>query len=170
MKKNEKFKKVVTKSVRTTEVMKGIQQNDKKRVAAYCYLSMDSDELKESYSNQVNHYTNYIQSKSDWEMIDIYADKGLTGTNTKNRTQFNRMIQDARNGKINLILVKSISRFGHNTLDLLKCVRELKTLGVAVLFERENINTLDAGSEVILSILCSLAQDEDYQGRHSVFH
>ncbi|MCP1309859.1 recombinase family protein [Paenibacillus tyrfis] len=99
-------------------------------------------------------------SNSEWEMADIYADEGITGTNTKNRANFNRMIQDARNGKIDLILVKSISRFARNTLDLLKYVRELKSLGVAVLFERENINTLDTTGEVLLTILSSLAQDE----------
>jgi DNA invertase Pin-like site-specific DNA recombinase len=153
-------KKVVVVPVRTIETLDGIPQFQKKRVAAYCRVSTEHLEQKESYTNQVNHYTKHIQSNPNWDMVDIYADEGITGTNTKNRTHFNRMIQDARNGKIDLILVKSISRFARNTLDLLKYVRELKSLGVAVLFERENINTLDTTGEVLLTILSSLAQDE----------
>lgn len=153
-------KKVVVVPVRNVDSVDGIPQIQKKRVAAYCRVSTSSEEQLESYTNQVNHYTKYIQSKSDWEMVDIFADEGITGTNTKNRTQFNRMIQEAKNGKIDLILVKSISRFARNTLDLLKHVRELKSIGVAVFFERENINTLDTTGEVLLTILSSLAQDE----------
>ncbi|AIQ11341.1 recombinase family protein [Paenibacillus durus] len=154
------LKKVVVVPVRTIDSVDGIPQIQKKRVAAYCRVSTDSEEQKESYTNQVNYYTSHIYNNAEWEMGEIYADEGITGTNTKNRTQFNRMIQDARNGKIDLILVKSISRFSRNTLDLLKYVRELKGLGVAVLFERENINTLDTTGEVLLTILSSLAQDE----------
>ncbi|WP_149096240.1 recombinase family protein [Paenibacillus terrae] len=153
-------KKVVIVPVKTLDIVEGIQPIQKKKVAAYCRVSTDSEEQKESYTNQVNHYTQYIQNNLEWEMADIYADEGITGTSTKNRTQFNRMIQDARNGKLDLILVKSISRFARNTLDLLKYVRELKSLGVAVFFERENINTLDTTGEVLLTILSSLAQDE----------
>ncbi|MGM1019075.1 MAG: recombinase family protein [Bacillota bacterium] len=153
-------KKVVIVPVKTLDIVEGIQPIQKKKVAAYCRVSTDSEEQKESYTNQVNHYTKYIQNNLEWEMADIYADEGITGTSTKNRTHFNRMIQDARNGKLDLILVKSISRFARNTLDLLKYVRELKSLGVAVFFERENINTLDTTGEVLLTILSSLAQDE----------
>ncbi|MEC0179968.1 recombinase family protein [Paenibacillus peoriae] len=153
-------KKVVVVPIKTMDIVEGIQSIQKKKVAAYCRVSTDSEEQKESYTNQVNHYTKYIQNNLEWEMADIYADEGITGTNTKNRTHFNRMIQDARNGKLDLILVKSISRFARNTLDLLKYVRELKSLGVAVFFERENINTLDTTGEVLLTILSSLAQDE----------
>lgn len=153
-------KKVVIVPVKTLDIVEGIQSIQKKKVAAYCRVSTDSEEQKESYTNQVNHYTQYIQNNLEWEMADIYADEGITGTSTKNRTHFNRMIQDARNGKLDLILVKSISRFSRNTLDLLKYVRELKSLGVAVFFERENINTLDTTGEVLLTILSSLAQDE----------
>ncbi|ALP36039.1 serine recombinase [Paenibacillus sp. IHB B 3084] len=153
-------KKVVVVPIKTMDIVEGIQSIQKKKVAAYCRVSTDSEEQKESYTNQVNYYTQYIQNNLEWEMADIYADEGITGTNTKNRTHFNRMIQDARNGKLDLILVKSISRFARNTLDLLKYVRELKSLGVAVFFERENINTLDTTGEVLLTILSSLAQDE----------
>lgn len=153
-------KKVVVVPIKTMDIVEGTQSIQKKKVAAYCRVSTDSEEQKESYTNQVNHYTQYIQNNLEWEMADIYADEGITGTSTKNRTHFNRMIQDARNGKLDLILVKSISRFARNTLDLLKYVRELKSLGVAVFFERENINTLDTTGEVLLTILSSLAQDE----------
>ncbi|MEE4562795.1 recombinase family protein [Paenibacillus polymyxa] len=153
-------KKIVIVPIKTMDIVEGIQSIQKKKVAAYCRVSTDSEEQKESYTNQVNHYTQYIQNNLEWEMADIYADEGISGTNTKNRTHFNRMIQDARNGKLDLILVKSISRFARNTLDLLKYVRELKSLGVAVFFERENINTLDTTGEVLLTILSSLAQDE----------
>ncbi|WP_336078137.1 recombinase family protein [Paenibacillus sp. 203] len=153
-------KKVVIVPIKTMDIVEGIQSIQKKKVAAYCRVSTDSEEQKESYTNQVNYYTQYIQNNLEWEMADIYADEGITGTSTKNRTHFNRMIQDARNGKLDLILVKSISRFARNTLDLLKYVRELKSLGVAVFFERENINTLDTTGEVLLTILSSLAQDE----------
>ncbi|TQR98199.1 recombinase family protein [Paenibacillus ottowii] len=153
-------KKVVIVPIKTMDIVEGIQSIQKKKVAAYCRVSTDSEEQKESYTNQVNHYTQYIQNNLEWEMADIFADEGITGTSTKNRTHFNRMIKDARNGKLDLILVKSISRFARNTLDLLKYVRELKSLGVAVFFERENINTLDTTGEVLLTILSSLAQDE----------
>jgi site-specific DNA recombinase len=154
------LKKVVVVPIKSLELVDGIQQVTKKKVAAYCRVSTSSEEQLESYTNQVNHYTQYIQSNSEWDLVDIFADEGITGTNTKNRTQFNRMIHEAEHGKIDLILVKSISRFARNTLDLLKHVRNLKSYGVAVLFERENINTLDTTGEVLLTILSSLAQDE----------
>lgn len=108
-------KKVVVVPIKTMDIVEGIQPIQKKKVAAYCRVSTDSEEQKESYTNQVNHYTQHIQNNLEWEMADIYADEGITGTSTKNRTHFNRMIQDARNGKLDLILVKSISRFARNT-------------------------------------------------------
>lgn len=132
----------------------------KKRVCAYCRVSTNNEEQLESYENQVSYYTNYIQSKSEWNYVDIYADEGISGTGTKNRTEFLRMIKEAKEGKIDLILTKSISRFARNTMDLLKYVRELKERGVAVLFEKENINTLESSGEVFLTIFSSIAQDE----------
>ncbi|WCK55140.1 recombinase family protein [Aneurinibacillus sp. Ricciae_BoGa-3] len=146
--------------VKSAETMEGEFQKVKKKVAAYCRVSTDSEEQKESYENQLNHYTHHIQSNSDWQFVDIYADEGISGTNTKNRTEFKRMIEDARAGKIDLILTKSISRFSRNTMDLLKYVRELRSKGIAVLFEKENINTLDSAGEVFLTIFSSIAQDE----------
>lgn len=132
----------------------------KKRMAAYCRVSTEMLEQISSYEAQVNYYTGYINSHPDYDMAGIYADEGITGTNTKRREQFNKMIEDCKNGKIDMIITKSISRFARNTLDCLNYVRLLKDLGIGVIFEKENINTLDSKGEVLLSILSSLAQDE----------
>lgn len=123
-------------------------------------MSTDQDEQLSSYENQVNYYRDYISKHEDYELVDIYADEGISATNTKKRDAFNRMIQDCRAGKVDRILVKSISRFARNTLDCIKYVRELKELGVGVTFEKENIDSLDSKGEVLLTILSSLAQDE----------
>jgi len=132
----------------------------KKRVAAYCRVSTDQAEQLSSYEAQVNYYTTYINGHADYELAGIFADAGITGTNTKNRVQFNRMIAECKAGKIDMIITKSISRFARNTLDCLNFVRLLKDLGIEVIFEKENIKTLDSKGEVLLSILSSLAQDE----------
>ena len=138
-----------------------ISQTRKKiRVAAYCRVSTDQDEQLSSYENQVNYYREYILKHEDYELVDIYADEGISATNTKKRDAFNRLIQDCRDGKVDRILVKSISRFARNTLDCIKYVRELKELGIGVTFEKENIDSLDSKGEVLLTILSSLAQDE----------
>jgi len=108
----------------------------------------------------VRYYTEVITRNPEYELVDIYADEGISGTNTKKRDDFNRMLADCREGKIDLIITKSISRFARNTLDCLNYVRELKDLGIGIIFEKENINTLDAKGEVLLTILSSLAQDE----------
>ncbi|MCD0153529.1 recombinase family protein, partial [Streptococcus agalactiae] len=92
----------------------------KKKVAAYCRVSTDSEEQASSYDAQVEFYTNYINSRNDWEFAGIFADDGISGTNTKKRVEFNRMIQSCKDGKINMIITKSISRFARNTLDCLK--------------------------------------------------
>lgn len=129
-------------------------------MAAYCRVSTDHEEQLLSYENQVRYYKTYIDESSIYNMAGIYADEGISATNTKKREKFNQMIQDCRRGKIDMIITKSISRFAGNTLDCLNFVRELKELGVGVIFEKENINTLDAKGEVLLTILSSLAQDE----------
>lgn len=123
-------------------------------------MSTDQEEQLLSYENQVNYYTNYISENPLYEYAGTYADEGISGTNTKKRDEFNRMIADCRAGKIDMIITKSISRFARNTLDCLNYVRELKDLGIGIIFEKENINTLDAKGEVLLTILSSLAQDE----------
>ena len=96
----------------------------------------------------MRYYTEIITRNPDYELADIYADEGITGTKTKKRDNFNRMIEDCRGGKIDLIITKSISRFARNTLDCLNYVRELKDLGIGIIFEKENINTMDAKGEV----------------------
>ena len=132
----------------------------KKRMAAYCRVSTDNEEQLTSYTAQVEYYTNYITNHPDYTFINCYADEGITGTNTKKRDQFNQMIEDCKSGKIDMIITKSISRFARNTLDCLNYVRMLKELGVGIMFEKENINSLDSKGEVLLTILSSLAQDE----------
>ena len=129
-------------------------------MAAYCRVSTDQEEQLLSYENQVNYYTKFIKDNLLYTFAGVYADEGISATNTKKREEFNRMIADCREGKIDMIITKSISRFARNTLDCLNYVRELKELGIGILFEKENINTLDAKGEVLLTILSSLAQDE----------
>lgn len=132
----------------------------KLRVAAYCRVSTDSDEQATSYEAQVEHYTDYIRKNPEWEFAGIFADDGISGTNTKKREEFNRMIDEAMAGKIDMIVTKSISRFARNTLDCLKYIRQLKEKNIPVYFEKENINTMDAKGEVLLTIMASLAQQE----------
>lgn len=132
----------------------------KKRVAAYARVSTDSDEQLSSYEAQVAFYTQHIKSNPEWEFVDVYTDEGISGTNTRKREGFNRMVEDALNGKIDLILTKSISRFARNTVDTLTTIRKLKEKKVEVYFEKENIYTLDAKGEVMLTIMSSLAQEE----------
>lgn len=136
------------------------EPTQKRRVAAYARVSTDSDEQLSSYEAQVEFYTRHIQSNPEWEFVDLYADEGISGTNTKKREGFNRMIADALAGKIDLILTKSISRFARNTVDTLTAIRRLKEKKVEVYFEKENIYTLDAKGEVMITIMSSLAQEE----------
>ena len=136
------------------------EQRPKLKVAAYCRVSTDSEEQASSYEVQVAHYTQFIQKNPEWELAGIYADDGITGTNTKKREEFNRMIQDCMDGNIDMIITKSISRFARNTLDCLKYIRELKEKNIPVFFEKENINTMDSKGEVLLTIMASLAQQE----------
>ena len=137
-----------------------INSNERIKVAAYARVSTNSDEQYTSYEAQVNYYKSYIQSKPEWEYVSVYADEGITGTNTKRRTGFNKMINEALDGKINLIVTKSISRFARNTLDTISYVRKLKEKGIEVYFEKENLWTLDSKSELILTIMASIAQEE----------
>ena len=132
----------------------------KKRVAAYGRVSTDSDEQQESYEAQYNHYSKHIQQNPEWEFVDFYGDEAISGTSTKKRDGFNRMIKDALDGKIDYIITKAISRFARNTLDTLNNVRMLKERGIGVYFETQNIDTLDSKGEVLLTILAALAQDE----------
>lgn len=132
----------------------------KKNVAGYARVSTDNVEQQTSYEKQVDYYTNFIKSRPDWNFAGLYADEGITGTSTKNRDGFNRMIEDALDGKIDLIITKSVSRFARNTVDSLTIVRKLKENGIEVYFEKENIWTLDSKGELLITIMSSLAQEE----------
>ena len=126
------------------------------RVAAYCRVSTDTDEQATSYDAQIEHYTDLIAKHPEWELAGIYADDGISGTNTKKREEFNRLIDDCMAGRVDMVISKSISRFARNTLDCLKYIRQLKEKNIAVFFEKEAINTLDAKGEVLLTIMaCS---------------
>ena len=130
------------------------------RVAAYCRVSTDDKEQKTSYEAQIQYYTNKINKNPDWQMAGIFADEGITGTQAKKRPQFLKMIRLCRQGKIDVILTKSLSRFARNTVDSLNYIRELKMLGIAVISEKENINTLTAESEMLITIMSCFAQAE----------
>ena len=140
----------------------------KKRVCAYARVSLDTDSLEKSLSNQISYFNDLIQSNDEYEFVKIYYDDGISGTSLKKRVGFNQMLDDCRDGKIDLILTKSISRFARNTVDLLNVVRELKSLGIEIRFERENISTMSGNSELVLTILASFAQSEAESIGHNV--
>lgn len=130
------------------------------RVAAYCRVSTEEEEQQSSYEAQCTYYTDKIMTNPEWTMAGIFADEGISGTSTKNRDDFNRMIRRCRQKKIDLILTKSISRFARNTLDSLKYIRALRELGIGVIFEKENINTMEMDTELILTFMSAFAQSE----------
>ena len=130
------------------------------RVAAYCRVSTDSDDQRNSFAAQQNHYYDYIHAHDHWELADIYADEGITGTAARKRDDFQRMLADCRKGRIDKILVKSVSRFARNTTDCLEALRELKALGISVYFEEQNIDTKIASSEMMTAVIASCAQAE----------
>ena len=136
------------------------EQVKKIRVAAYARVSSDSADQLNSFATQTEYYTSYIQSQVEWEFAGLYADEAVSGTSTEKREDFQRLLEDCRVGKIDRILVKSISRFARNTLDCIEAVRELKQIGVTILFEKENLDTANLGSEMLLSILSAAAQEE----------
>lgn len=130
------------------------------RVAAYCRVSTKQEEQLNSYENQVEHHTHRINSEKDWQLEGIYADKGISGTSVKKRDEFNRMIRRCKQGKIDMIITKSIARFARNTVDCLKYVRTLKDLGVDVYFEEQGIHSNQPGAEFYITIYGSIAQSE----------
>lgn len=136
------------------------QMPSRKKVAAYARVSMESERLQHSLSAQVSYYSGLIQKNPAWEYAGVYADDGITGTKTNDRTEFNRMLADCEAGKIDIILTKSISRFARNTVDLLNTVRHLKELGISVQFEKERIDSLSEDGELMLTLLASFAQEE----------
>lgn len=132
----------------------------KEVVCGYARVSTDSEEQEDSFERQVEHFTKVINSRTDWEFGGVYADPGISGTRADKREQFQKMLNDCRAGKINRILVKSISRFARNTVDTLMYIRELKELGISVYFETQNIDTLTPGGEVLITILAAMAEQE----------
>lgn len=137
-----------------------INSKKKRRVAGYARVSTDHEDQTTSYEAQVAYYTDYIKSHSDWEFVAIYTDEGISATNTKKREGFKAMVADALDGKIDLIVTKSVSRFARNTVDSLSTIRELKEHGTECYFEKENIWTFDSKGELLITIMSSLAQEE----------
>ena len=132
----------------------------KKRVCAYARVSTDTEDQINSYNAQISEYTSQIKENNDWEFVNMYADEGISGTSTKKRVNFLRMIDDAKAGKIDLILVKSLSRFARNTVDCLSIIQELRTINVEVFFEKENISSSDSKVDFMMTIFSSIAQEE----------
>ena len=131
-----------------------------RNVAAYARVSTEKEEQQSSYEAQIDYYTKYIKERPDWNFIAVYTDEGISATNTKKRDGFNQMIHDALDGKIDLIITKSVSRFARNTVDSLTAVRKLKAANIEIYFEKENIWTFDAKGELLITIMSSLAQEE----------
>ncbi len=137
-----------------------IQRTTRLKVAAYCRVSTDQEEQESSYEAQISYYTEKIKNNAEWTLAGIFADEGITGTQAKKRPEFLKMIRLCRQRKIDLILTKSLSRFARNTVDSLNYIRELKALGIAVAFEKENLNTLETDTEMMLTIMSCFAQAE----------
>lgn len=135
-------------------------QHTKKRVAAYCRVSTDNEDQANSFESQQRYFRQYIERNPDWELYEIFADEGISGTNTKKRKEFNRMIACAKHGDFDLIITKEISRFARNTLDSIFYTRDLKKHGVGVIFMNDGINTMDGDAELRLAIMSSIAQEE----------
>ncbi len=135
-------------------------EHGKKRVAAYCRVSTDHEDQANSFESQQRYFRQYIAANPDWELYEVFADEGISGTSTKKRREFNRMIECAKNGEVDIIVTKEISRFARNTLDSIYYTRILKKLGIGVIFMNDNINTLDGDAELRLAILSSIAQEE----------
>lgn len=142
-------------------MLKGIYESEKKlKVAAYCRVSTAKGEQESSYKTQVAYFKEVIAYHPNWEMVEIYSDYGITGTSWEKRKDFSRMIEDCKEGKIDLVLVKSLSRFARNTLDSLRCIRMLKERNIGVWFDEERINTLEENGEMLITVLSAMAQEE----------
>lgn len=134
--------------------------NAKKRVAAYARVSTAKDEQENSLSAQLDYFEKYIKANPTWTFVGIYSDEGISGLSYEKRDSFNRMVQDALAGKIDLVITKSLSRFARNTVDSLTVIRKLKEKGVSVYFEKEAIDTLDAKGEFLITLMSSFAEEE----------
>lgn len=156
----QQTKNVTVIPARTEKIRKNMTEAGKKRVAAYARVSTVRERQQTSYAAQIAYYTSYINSRDDWSLVRVYADEGVTGTSMQKRKEFLEMLQDAMDGKIDLIVTKSVSRFARNTVDSLTAIRQLKEHGVECYFEKENIWTFDAKGELLITIMSSLAQEE----------
>ena len=135
-------------------------QEVKLRVAAYARVSSSSEDQKNSFEAQLRYYDTLISSKENWTMVDLYADEGITGTSAQKRKDFQRLLSDCRKGKIDRVLTKSVSRFARNTKECLEAIRELKQLGVGILFEEQNIDTSQVSGEMLTAVFAAIAQAE----------
>lgn len=147
-------------AVKTSEPGKPLSGEKKRRVAGYARVSTEKDEQFTSYKAQVQYYEEFIKRRPDWKFVRVYTDEGASGTSTKYRQGFRRMVRDALAGRIDLIVTKSVSRFARNTLDSLSTIRKLRDAGCEIYFEKENIYTFDSRGELLLTIMSSLAQEE----------
>ena len=151
------------KEVKKIPATRNFLEKDRKailNVGAYCRVSTDTEEQQGSYNSQVTHYTEKIKSTPGWRFVKVYGDEGISGTNADNRPGFQEMMQDCENGKLDLIITKSISRFSRNVTVTLEVARSLRDKGIGIFFEKENLNTLHYTSESLLAIFSSLAQAE----------
>ena len=139
---------------------KGRGDTDKIRVAAYCRVSSDGDDQLNSFYAQMKYYTDYIRRAPNMELVDIYADEGITGTEIKKRPEFQRMLRDCQNRKLDRVLVKSVTRFSRNSLECIEAVRQMSECGVSVFFENDNLDTATMNSEMMLYIKSAFAQGE----------
>lgn len=150
------------------DLVKKKTEKGRLRVAAYCRVSTDDEEQLTSYEAQIGYYTDKIQSNPEWQLVEVFADEGTSGVMTKKRDEFNRMIEMCREGKIDRILTKSISRFARNLVDSIKYIRELKSLGVSIYFEKENIDTGQMTSEMMIALYSVFAQAESESHSNNV--
>ena len=153
-------KKVTIIPATSKSIEPGKSSHQKLRVAAYCRVSTDSEEQINSYKNQLAFYTEKINSKAEWKFAGVYADEGITGTSMKHREDFKRMLRACREGRIDLILCKSVSRFGRNSVDVLRTIRALRERGIGVVFEKEGVDTRTMNSELILAFHSAFSQSE----------
>ena len=152
----KKEKKVIVIPAQKNHNSEKGQEKNKRRVAAYARVSTNKESQQTSYEAQVQYYTDYIKKQADWSFAGMYAEEGVTGTSTRKRVEFQKMIEDAVAGNIDLIITKSVSRFARNTVDSLTAIRQLKEHGVECYFEKENIWTFDTKGELLITIMSSL--------------
>ena len=148
------------KEVKIIQPKREKEQREILRVGAYCRVSTDSEDQQNSFFAQVKYYNDYIRQNENMQLIDIYADEGITGTELRKREEFKRMLKDAKNRKLDRILVKSVTRFARNSLECIESVRELTACGVSVFFENDNLDTQQMNSEMLLYIKSEFAQQE----------